>query len=308
MNILKLRWTTAVWSIVYLLLLLSLLTPFSIVTAFLLVLPVAILFTALNTKSFIMHVVPVWLIALLIHPIYLLLAIYFAIPGIVMGYLYRKRKAAMQVLKYGMAVMLVELLVLLMISTAFFQLNLSEYVDEIVKMTTAPLTEMGVEGGLGGQFLGTELDTQLIKDQTMRLVPFAMIISSFLMTVVTHALARPTLNSMGLSVPRLKPAREWMLPRSLIWYYLLIFFINIATVNSDNTFMKMIVANATPLLQICFMIQALSFFYYLAHERKWHPIAPLLTAIPIVLFPPAMIIGILDLAFPLRQAFSKNKR
>ena len=57
----------------------------SIVTAFLLVLPVAILFTALNTKSFIMHVVPVWLIALLIHPIYVLFAIYFAIPGLSWG-------------------------------------------------------------------------------------------------------------------------------------------------------------------------------------------------------------------------------
>jgi len=305
---LKLRWTTAAWSIIYLLLLLSLQTPFSIVTAFLLVLPVAILFTALNTQSFILHIAPVWLIALLIHPIFLLFAVYFAIPGVVMGYLYRKRKAAMQVLKFGVATMLVELLLLLMISTAFFQMDLSAYVDEIVKMTTAPLTEIGVEGNFGGQLVGPEIDTQLIKDRTLQLVPFAMFISSFLMTVITHSLARPTLNSMGLSVPKLKPAREWMLPRSLIWYYLIIFFINIATVNSDNAFMKTIVANATPLLQICFMIQALGFFYYLAHIRKWHPILPLLTAIPIVLFPPAIIIGILDLAFPLRQAFSKNKR
>ena len=67
----------------------------------------------------------------------------------------------MQVFKYGMAVMLVEMLVLLMVSTAFFQMNLSEYVDEIVQMTTAPLSGMGVEGGIGGQFLGGELDTQL---------------------------------------------------------------------------------------------------------------------------------------------------
>lgn len=279
--------------------------PLSVVTAFLLVLPVAILFTALNTKSFMIHILPVWLIALLIHPIYLLLAIYFVIPGIAMGLLYRKRKAAMQVLKYGMTVMLVEMLILLMINTAFFQMNLSDYVDDIVQMATTPL---GVEGTLGGQLLGTEIDTELIKEQTLRMVPFALIISSFLMTVVTHALARPILNSMGFSVPRLKPAREWRMPKSLFMYYLLIMFINIATFNSDNTFMKMIVANATPLIQLCFMIQALGFFYFLAHERKWNPIVPLLTTIPIALFPPAMIIGILDMAFPLRQAFSKNNR
>ncbi|MEK3732842.1 DUF2232 domain-containing protein [Paenibacillus sp. FSL M8-0334] len=307
MNILKLRWTTAAWSIIYLLLLLSLVTPFSIVTAFLLVLPVAILFTALDTRSFIVHIAPVWIIAMLIEPFFLLLALYFLIPGLVFGYLYRKRRPAMQVLKYGIAVLLLEMLVLLMVSTTFFELSLSRYVDEIVQMTTAPLTEMGVNSSLGSQFW-TEADTAALKDRTMQLVPFAMIISAFLMTVVTHALARPTLNSMGLSVPRLKPAREWMMPRSLLWYYLLIFFISLAVRNSDNNFMHLIVANAMPLLQICFMIQALGFFYFLAHEKKWHPVIPLLTAIPIVLFPPAIIVGIIDLAFPLRQAISKNKR
>ena len=205
----KLRWTTAVWSVIYLLLRYHYSHPFD---------RNGFLISSTGCDS-----VYGFEYKIIYHacgasvadrasdsPHLCVICDLFCHSGIVMGYLYRKRKATMQVLKYGMAVMLVEMLLLLMISTAFFQLNLSEYVDEIVKMTTAPLTEMGVEGGLGGQFLGTELDTQLIKDQTMRLVPFAMIISSFLMTVVTHALARPTLGSMGLTVPRLKPAREWI--------------------------------------------------------------------------------------------------
>lgn len=305
----KQRWTTVAWSVIYLLLLLSLLTPFSIVTAFLLVLPVAILFTALDVKSFILHVAPVWLVVALIHPIYLLMAAYFLIPGLVMGTMYRKRVPAMRVLKFGMAAMLIQLLVLLVIGTAFFQLNLSQYVDEIVKMTTTPLKEMGVNGGgLTAPFNLTPEQTEMLSQMTMMMVPFAMIISSFLMTVITHALARPLLNSMGFSVPALKPAREWRLPRSLIWYYLAVVVLDFATQGTDNEFGRMIVINAMPLLQICFMIQALGFFFYLAHQRKWHPVVPLLIAVPIVLFPPMMIIGIMDLAFPLRQAFDKNNR
>ncbi|WP_343045021.1 DUF2232 domain-containing protein [Paenibacillus lemnae] len=308
MNLLKQRYTTVVWSIIYLLLLLSLLTPFSMITAFLLVVPVALLFTALNNKSFILHIAPVWLAIALIHPVYLVMAAFFLIPGIVMGSLYRKRAPAMKVLRFGMSALLAELLILLVVATAFFQLNLNEYVDEIVKITTDPLREMGVSGGFTGGMTWTAEQTEALSRMTMLMVPFAMIVSSFLITVVTHAIARPALNRMDIAVPSLKPAREWMLPRSLIWYYLLVVILDFANQDSGNRFIQVLVVNATPLLQMCFMIQALGFFFFLAHTRKWHPVIPVLTAIPIVLFPPMIIIGILDLVFPLRQAFSKNNR
>ncbi|NMO94211.1 DUF2232 domain-containing protein [Paenibacillus lemnae] len=304
----KQRYTTVVWSIIYLLLLLSLLTPFSMITAFLLVVPVALLFTALNNKSFILHIAPVWLAIALIHPVYLVMAAFFLIPGIVMGSLYRKRAPAMKVLRFGMSALLAELLILLVVATAFFQLNLNEYVDEIVKITTDPLREMGVSGGFTGGMTWTAEQTEALSRMTMLMVPFAMIVSSFLITVVTHAIARPALNRMDIAVPSLKPAREWMLPRSLIWYYLLVVILDFANQDSGNRFIQVLVVNATPLLQMCFMIQALGFFFFLAHTRKWHPVIPVLTAIPIVLFPPMIIIGILDLVFPLRQAFSKNNR
>ncbi|WP_054958318.1 DUF2232 domain-containing protein [Paenibacillus dakarensis] len=304
----KQRFTTVVWSVIYLLLLLSLLTPFSILTAFLLVLPVAILFTVQNVRSFILHILPVWLIVGIIHPIYVLMGAYFLIPGLVMGYGYRKRAPAMRVLKMGMSTFLLEMLLLLMIGTAFFQLNLSTYVDEIVKLTTAPLEQMGLDSGIAGQMVWTPEMLDALSERTMQMIPFALIISSFLMTVITHALARPILNSMGYSVPALKKAREWKMPRSLIWYYLIVMIMSYASKDSSSGFVDMIVFNAMPLLQICFMIQALGFFFYLTHEKKWHPIVPFLAAIPIVFFPPMIILGILDLVFPLRQSISNKKR
>ncbi|MFC7678938.1 DUF2232 domain-containing protein [Paenibacillus sp. GCM10028914] len=304
----KQRFTTIIWSVIYLLLLLSMLTPFSIISAFLVILPVVILFTALDVRSFILHMLPVWLIVGIMSPVYVMLAAYFLIPALAMGYCYRKRSPAMRVLKFGISAILLEMLLLLMIGTAFFQLNLSEYIDEIVKITTAPLEEMGVNSGLAGQIVWTPENLDLLSQRTMQMIPFALIISSFLMTVVTHALARPILNSMGFAVPALKRAREWRFPRSLIWYYLLIWIMSIASHDSNNNFIEMIVINAMPLLQICFMIQALGFFFYLTHLKKWHPIVPFIAAIPIVLFPPMIILGILDLAFPLRQSISNKKR
>ncbi|WP_347880745.1 DUF2232 domain-containing protein [Paenibacillus sp. F411] len=308
MNLLKQRFAPAVWSIIYLLLLLSLLTPFSMVTAFLLVVPVAVLFAALPLKLFVLHIVPVWLAVALIHPIFLVMAAFFLVPGVIMGQLYRKQEPAMKVLRYGLAALLLELVLLLVVGTAFFQLDVNQYVDEIVTMTTQPLEDMGSSGALTGGLTWTAEQSEAISRMTQMMLPFAMILSSLLIVAITHAIARPVLNRMGVSVPALKRAKDWRLPRSLIWYYLLVVILDFASQDSDSRFLEVIVVNATPLLQLCFMIQALGFFFFLADNRKWHPILPILSAIPIVLFPPMQIIGILDLVFPLRQAFSKNKR
>lgn len=304
----KMRWTSVVWSIVYLLLLLSLIYPLSIVTVFFMILPATILFATLNFRAFVLHVIPVWLIAMIVHPVNLLLGIYFIIPAIVMGRAYKKKAPALRTLMAGAGTILAEMLLLLLIGTVFLHFDLSGYVHEIVKMTMSPLKDVGGNNPLINDMAWTPEDMQKVSDATMQMIPFAMIISSFMMAVITHSLARPIIESIGFHVPKLKPAREWMLPKSLIWYYLIGVIVEIFAHNSSNSFWTMIAANLVPLLHICFMIQAIGFFYYLGYTRKWHPVVPLLFAIPILLFPPMRIIGILDLAFPLRQFMTKSKR
>ncbi|WP_309271628.1 DUF2232 domain-containing protein [Paenibacillus sp.] len=302
------RWTSVVWSVVYLLLLLSLLTPLSIVTVFFLILPATILFATLNLKTFMLHVLPVWLIAFIVHPVNLLLAAYFVIPSIIIGRSYKKKDPALRTLMIGSGTILAGMLILLLIGTVFLQFDLSSYVHDIVKMTMSPLKDVGGNNPLISDMTWTPEQMQLLSDETMLRIPFAMIVSSFMMGVITHALARPIIGSTASHVPKMKPAREWMLPRSLIWYYLIGVVIEVFARGSSSSFLTMIAANFVPLLHICFMIQAIGFFYYLGHTRKWHPIVPLLIVIPILLFPPMRIIGILDLAFPLRQFMTKSKR
>ncbi|MBE9913653.1 DUF2232 domain-containing protein [Paenibacillus donghaensis] len=304
----KMRWTSVVWSVVYLLLLLSLLTPLSIVTVFFLILPATILFATLNVRSFLLHVLPVWLIAFIVHPVYLLLAMYFMVPSIVMGWSYKRKNSALRTLLIGSGTVLAEMLVLLLIGTLFLHFDLSGYVHDIVKMTMSPLKDVGGNNPLISDMVWTPEKMQIVSDMTMQMIPFAMIISSFMMGVITHSLARPIIESTGYHVPKMKPAREWMLPKSLIWYYLIGVVIEVFARGSHNSFLIMIAANLVPLLHICFMIQAIGFFYFLAYSKKWHPAIPLLIVIPILLFPPMRIIGILDLAFPLRQYMTKSKR
>lgn len=296
------------WSIAYLLLLLSLSTPLLIITTLFLTIPAVVLFTTLSTKQFIVHLLPILLIVGLITPVYVLLALYFLIPALVMGRWYKKRASALSTIMAGTVTILGEFLLLLVIGTALFNFDLSSYVNDMLQMVVSPLSDLGTGNPMISEFNLTSEDVNTISYMTIQVIPMTLILSSFMMAVITHSIVRPILNSMGYAVPKLKPAREWRLSRSFIWYYLLGVVISLFFGNSDSSFMLMISANLLPLLQIVFKIQTIGFVFFLAHERKWSKIVAILLSLLVIWLPGLWIIGIIDIAFPLRELVKKSKR
>ncbi|KWX72001.1 DUF2232 domain-containing protein [Paenibacillus jilunlii] len=304
----KFRWTSVAWSIAYLLLLLSLSTPLLIITTLFMIIPAVVLFTTLNTKQFIIHILPVLLIVGLITPVYVLIAVYFLIPALVMGRWYKKRSSAMSTLLAGMVTILAEFLLLLLLGTALFNFDLTTYVNDVLQMVNSPLSELGASNPLMSELKLSSEDVSTISHMTVQIIPMTLIISSFMIAVITHSIVRPILNSMEYAVPRMKPAREWRLPRSFIWYYLLGVVLSLVFGGADSGFMPMISDNLLPLLRIAFIIQTIGFLFFLVYERKWSKVVALLLAIPVILMPGLWIIGIVDLAFPLRELVTKSKR
>ncbi|OKP88074.1 DUF2232 domain-containing protein [Paenibacillus sp. P32E] len=304
----KFRWTSVAWSIAYLLLLLSLSTPLLIITTLFMIIPAVVLFTTLNTKQFILHILPVLLIVGLITPVYVLIAVYFLIPALVMGRWYKKRSSAMSTLLAGMITILGEFLLLLLLGTALFNFDLTTYVNDVLQMVNSPLSELGASNPLISELKLSSEDVNTISHMTVQIIPMTLIISSFMIAVITHSIVRPILNSMEYAVPRLKPARDWRLPRSFIWYYLLGVVLSLMFGGSDSGFMPMISDNLLPLLRIGFIIQAIGFLFFLVYERKWSKVVALLLSIPVIFMPGLWIIGIVDLAFPLRELVTKSKR
>lgn len=304
----KFRWSSVAWSVAYLLLLLSLTTPLLIITTLFMIVPAVVLFTTLNTKQFVLHVLPVLLIVGLITPIYVLIAVYFLIPALVMGRWYKKHASATSTVIAGTVTILAEFLLLLLLGTALFNFDLSTYVNDVLQMVNSPLSELGTTNPLLTDLGFSSEDVNKISHMTIQMIPMTLIVSSFMIAVITHSIVRPILNSMNYAAPKMKPAREWRLPRAFIWYYLLGIVLQLFFSGSENNYMLMISANLLPLLRIGFMIQAIGFFFFLAHERKWNKMVAILLAIPVILLPPLRIIGIIDLAFPLREYVTKSKR
>ncbi|GIP47966.1 hypothetical protein D3C76_70800 [compost metagenome] len=305
----KLRWTSVAWSAAYLLLLLSLATPLTVITMFFLIVPGILLYTTLSTRVFLVHVAVVWLAASLIFgPVILLQAVYFIIPSIVMGYLYKKRVPAFRTIMTGAGTILLEFLLVLLISTVFFDFNLATAIEDLVNSAMAPFTNVADSSLAGGIVWSPEMSQQF-SSLTVRMIPFTMIVCSLLIAAVAHAISRPTLSSLGHAVPKLPPIRDWRLPRSLIWYYLIGVLLQwFGGEAVQQGFMGTILLNLMPLLQFLFMVQTASFFFFAAYHRKWNPVIPILLIVAMLFIPPLRIVGILDIAFPLRDMITRSRR
>jgi len=315
---LKLRWTSVAWSIVYLLLLFSLATPLAVITVFFILVPTVLLYSTLSRRLFLLHIVPAWILAAILFgssgPIILLQALYFIIPSIVMGELYKKRAPAFRTVMMGAGTILVEFLLVLLISTVLFDFHLSWAIEDMINTMMDPFrnaADSTIGTGLGSNLVWSPEMIQQFSSLTVRMLPFTLIVCSLIMAAVTQAISRPTLGSMGLIVPKMPAFRNWRLPRSLIWYYLICLILNmLGGAAISEGFLGTILVNLTPLLQFLFMIQAASLFFFIAYQRKWNPVLPILLVIAMVFIPflPLWIVGIADIAFPLRDMITKSKR
>lgn len=303
---LKFSFKSAVWSAVLLLLLLSLLTPLSVLSIFFMMIPGVILYASLSVKSFILHLVPVAIILVMVHPIYLLFMVILILPAIAMGHAYKNQKSALFALMTGAGTMLAEYLLLLLVGSLIFQFDLSSYIRDVVQLTIEPLTNSSSQMING--FVWTPEMTEDVAKQTQLMIPFALVVTSMVMAFITHIIARPILSVMGLNVSKLPPAREWRMPRALIWYYFLALIIEVVSRQNDGSYWKMIAMNLSPLINLGFMIQAIGFFFFLSHTRRWNPVIPFLLGAAVFFIGPLRIVGIIDLAFPIREAISKSKR
>ncbi|MBB3110896.1 uncharacterized protein YybS (DUF2232 family) [Paenibacillus phyllosphaerae] len=291
-----------VWSALLLLMLLAIAVPLlNVLSVIVIMVPAVILYVSLTRKAFAIHMLVVYGIALaVLGPASLIVGLFFLVPAIVMGHLYKKQATARKVLTATMLTLLGELLLELVLFDILFGVSM---LDEISDMMRQTMSNISAEGMMPAYMTADVTDAFI---QTLiHSIPMTLIVVAFLYTVITHAIARPTLAKAGYTVPKLQPAREWMLPRIFVLYYLIVFLADMVVSDQNSSFLGVALLNLAPLMRMAFSIQAIGFFFFVAHERGWNRIVPILLAALIVVFPPLSMIGVFDTAFPIRRAFKK---
>jgi len=293
----------AVWSGIYFLLLFSLFTPLNLITICFLMIPPAVLYVLAGRRLFALYAAaPLAVMAALSGDagwFLVLLALGFLLPAAVMGELYVRSRPARQAVAGGAAALVGEMVLILMALTVngvqvgreirqYFRTGY-ETLPEALKAAVPPET------------------LELSAATAVQMIPFFMIVTGLFYALLTHLVAGGLLRAMGVQVPKLKPIREWMLPRPLVWFYLIAILMDLFMNKNAATIWTALLVNALPLLMLLFGVQAVSFASYYVHVKRRLRAFPFITAILFPVLPQIVsLLGVFDVAFPLRGAMNKR--
>lgn len=298
----KIGWKSVAWSAVALVLLLSIPTNLVVVTLFLLMVPMVVLYTLLKPIPFLLHLLGIGIATAVLLGGYALvpltLGFFFLIPSAVMGHMYKKHVPARTVVTTAILILLAQLLIELMIVSAQYDMDLS---SEISSRMEEMLAQLQTSTLLPSDWAATTAAS--LGDAFVAALPYLLMLSSYLIAIVTHYLSRRALALSGIVTPAMSPMRTWMLPRSLVFLYLIAQLLSLST--GSHGFWGMAITNSLPLLEFAFKIQAIAFFFFLADTKKWPRIAPIAIAVVVFLINPLFLIGVIDAALPLRRYFAK---
>lgn len=288
--------------------LLSLLTPALLITMWFLMVPVLILYVKLDVKRFALFyglsLVAVYLLTAWIGPMLLSVSLFFLPPVIVMGNYYKKKAPAKSAVTGGIVTLLAESLLSLLIGYALG-------LDPIAKFRTFMLDYINsLPSSLVSMMQLT--DKEQYVNLLIQVIPLDLMLFAYFYAVVNHWTARRILNRMGEGLTGLKPLREWRLPKTFVWLYLGAFALDLFLPEGDRSLVATLLMNLLPLLMLAFALQALSFLFFIAHERNRTKALPVMAIIVLVLFFPLLIVvysllGVLDATFPLRERFRQNR-
>jgi uncharacterized protein YybS (DUF2232 family) len=298
-------WHGVLWSFLIVLILLSFMTPFIIFMIPFIMVPVVLLYVTNNIRSFAIYYAVSLIVLLILSGLqgaFLISVSLFFLPTVwVMGNLYRKKATARNVVTAGTLTLLAESLISLLIANATglnpiakFKSIMSEYVS------TMPA---GVR-----ELLPSDQDAYI--NLMVQVIPLDLIIFSLFFVFFTHGVSRWLLKKTGHAVPGLSPIREWMLPKSFVWLYLITFVIDLFINPASQSFIVTLLMNLLPLLILAFVIQAISFLFFVAHSKKWGVILPIVGILVLVFMPLFLflysLLGVFDVAFPIRERFKKK--
>lgn len=298
------------WSVATIAVLLSVLTPFSLITLHLLMIPVIVQFVKLDTKKFLLfygislalvYVITSFMMVGWAGVMLIAMSLFLLPPVLQMGSLYKKRASARSVITVGTVTLLIEMLVSLLVGYAFG----FNFIDKIKQFMLESINSLPAQF----QSMLVVEDKDALVQLVSQMLPLYMIGYSLFIVVVTHWLTRKLLNRSGEAIPAFKPMREWMLPRSFVWYYMIALFMEFFVKDTNSIFFTLLL-NLLPLLTAVFAIQAVAFLFFVAHRNRWNRALPYGGIVLLIFFPPAYFIfsmlGVFDVAFPIRERMTRK--
>ncbi len=236
------------------------------------------------------------------------LAIIFSILGVTIGSTLRITNSKTTTFLISSLVMLFIIIVSYSVSVAFFHYH---FIEEVIQqfhtlmnqsISTANQLHLPVDPKVVESM---EKATELAKTLLPTYLIMVAFLGVFLIMWANLALAK----RFGMKVPLFPPVRNWVLPKSLLWYYLITYLLAILVKSGEEGFFTIAILNAQYLLTMAMLIQGYIFLGTYFHYKDWSK-SRRMFVIFISFFPLFIMIvfllGIADLGLDLRKYFQQK--
>lgn len=230
------------------------------------------------------------------------LALIYLPLGLMIGLSIYYRKSKLFMFIGSSLVTLLSIILQYIVSIWLFGVNV---IEEFLATARASYTEGGEwMERLGGDAEQIERYNEASRELLMTmetLMPTLLVMAVFL-TVWIHLLINlPILKRLGTAVPKFPLFSDMKLPKSVLWYYLIVLLISLLSDLQQGTMAYMAFMNATVLLQMLLFLQGISFYHFYIKQEgwpKWVAVVVTVLALPLQAF--TIIVGIVDLGFDIR--------
>ena len=240
-------------------------------------------------------------------PLALMISLPATTVGLVMGYLFAKQKDRYAILGAATGVYLINYILIYVLTILLFQLDIAQLLEEA--STQSIQTAESMLNALGQEGVEEVVATyQSMIQQMLYLLPTILVLTSFVSAFISQLLAGIFLRKFRIDVKPFPPLRELVLPKSLLWYYLVVIVLSLMSVEEGTT-LYVAVVNLSFILMLLMTIQGFSFLFYFFYEKKMSKAIPITILILSFLLPPLLyiirMIGIIDIGFDLRKRLEK---
>ncbi|HWL13831.1 MAG TPA: YybS family protein [Ureibacillus sp.] len=227
-------------------------------------------------------------------------AFIFAAVGVVMGDALRLKRSKVFLLMSTGITVLITFAIQYVISLKLFETDFIK--ESMTLMRESYEKSIELSQSLTGQ---TPMDAETLQkmfDMVETVVPATITLGAFFYAFVFISCNLPMLKRFGVNVPKFNAFKNMRLPKSVLWYYLIILTINLFISPESGTALYVICLNFSLILWMLLCLQGVSLIHFSLDafgSPKFLKVLCAFMAIPLYSF--FVLIGILDLGFDIRS-------
>lgn len=256
------------------------------------------------SNAFVIFTAALFITVIVSQPMNLVKTTMFGLIGIVLGYMYKKRKRPVEILMAGTLAYLIGIMLIYVASIKFFNIDLMKQMQNMFNESMAQSEKIVNAAGMPISKEQKELFSQF-NDVLQTLFPSLLVMVSVCLSWITVMISGSVLRKLKHDVIPWPKFKDIQLPKSIVWYYVIFILLSTFIKVEPTSYLHMVFSNLYVIFALLLVLQGLTFIAFIAHSKGFTKGVPIISFIVCMfipmLFPLVTILGIIDLGISLRS-------